>query len=127
MATPTIVPGFDRDFAMSLAAEEIRRYTELLDTLSEAQWRAPTECTPWTVRDMAGHVLGGYEGTRSVRARLAELWDARRHGGNLVDALSATQIARRTDRTPRQVIADLRAAGPASAAARRRLPRLLRA
>jgi Mycothiol maleylpyruvate isomerase N-terminal domain len=61
MSTPTTVPGLDRDTAMRLAAEEVRRYADLLDKLDEEQWAAATECEPWTVRDMAGHVLAGPE------------------------------------------------------------------
>ena len=127
MRTPTIVPGIDREKALAIAGEELRRYTALLDELDHKHWAAPTECPPWTVRDMAGHVLGNHEGLLSVRNRLRQLREARRHGGNLVDALSATQIANRADRTAEQVVADLRAAGPASVEARRRLPRAFRA
>src|SRR5438105_15654445 len=127
MTTATTVPGIDRDRAMSLASEELRRYADLLEGLDESQWAAPTECPPWTVRDMAGHVLGNHEGLLSLRARMRQLRQARRHGGNLVDALSATQIANRAGRSPSQVMADLRKAGPASIEARRRLPRALRA
>jgi uncharacterized protein (TIGR03083 family) len=112
---------------MSLAREELRRYADMLDSLDEEQWAAPTQCLPWTVRDMAGHVLGNHEGLLTVRARLRQLWKARRYGGNLVDALSATQIADRADRSQREVVADLRRAGPTSVEARRRLPRALRA
>jgi uncharacterized protein (TIGR03083 family) len=127
MSTATTTPGLDRDAAMALASEELRRYADLLDSLDEEQWAAPTMCPPWTVRDMAGHVLGNHEGLLSVRARLRQLWQARRHGGNIVDALSATQIAERADRSPTQVVADLRKAGPASVAARGRLSKALRA
>lgn len=127
MKTPTVVPGIDRESAMAVAGEEVRRYADLLDQLDEGQWAAPTECRPWTVRDMAAHVLGNHEGLLSVRNRLRQLRDARRYGGNLVDALSATQIANRADRTPKQVVAELRAARPASVEARLHLPRALRA
>jgi uncharacterized protein (TIGR03083 family) len=127
MSTATTVPGLDRDAAMSLATEELRRFADLLDDLDEQQWASPTVCEPWTVRDMAAHVLGNHEGLLSLRARVAELVRALRTRGNLVDALSANQIAAHADRSPRQLVSDLRAAGPASVAARRRSPRALRA
>jgi uncharacterized protein (TIGR03083 family) len=127
MSTLTTAPALDRDQAMDLALEEVRRYAELLSGLDKSQWAAPTECEPWTVRDMAGHVLGNHEGLLSVGARLRQLRDARRHGGNIVDALSATQIAIRAERTAQQVVADLKTAGPSSVEARRHLPRVLRA
>jgi len=127
MSTVTTAPALDRGQAMDKALEEVRRYAELLSGLDEGQWSAPTECEPWTVRDMAAHVLGNHESLLSVGSRLRQLRDARRYGGNLVDALSATQIAKRAERTAQQVVADLKAAGPASVDARRRLPRALRA
>jgi uncharacterized protein (TIGR03083 family) len=127
MSTPTTVPGLDRDTAMRLAAEEVRRYADLLDKLDEEQWAAATECEPWTVRDMAGHVLGNHEGLLSLQARARQTWRARRHGGNLVDAMSATQIAKRAHHSPSEVVSALRAAGPASVAARLRVPKVLRA
>jgi uncharacterized protein (TIGR03083 family) len=126
MTTPTTVPGLDRDTAMRLATEEVRRYADLLDKLGPDQWEAPTECPPWTVRDMAGHVLGNHEGLLSHQARARQTWRARRHGGNLVDALSATQIADRANLRIGEVVAALRAAGPASVTARWRMPRVLR-
>ncbi len=127
MTTPTTVPGLDRDAAILLAEEELRRYGDLLDKLDNEQWDTPTECVPWTVRDMAGHVLGNHEGILSLRARARQIWQARRHGGNLVDALSATQIANRTHLSPPEVISALRVAGPASITARRRMPKVVRA
>src|SRR5438874_832688 len=127
MSTVTTAPALDREQAMDRAREEVRRYAELLSGLDERQWAAPTECEPWTVRDMAGHVLGNHEGLLSVGSRLRQLRDARRYGGNLVDALSATQIAKRAERTAQQVVADLKTAGPASVEARRDLPRVFRA
>ena len=127
MTTPTTVPGLDRDVAMLLAEEELRRYGDLLDELDDEQWDTPTDCVPWTVRDMAGHVLGNHEGIVSLRARAGQIWQARRHGGDLVDALSATQIANRTHLSPPEVISALRVAGPASIAARRRMPKVVRA
>jgi hypothetical protein len=45
MTTPTTVPGLERDTAMGLATEELRRYADLIDILDEAQWAAPTECS----------------------------------------------------------------------------------
>lgn len=125
-STPTTVSGFDRDAAMDIAAEELRRYAEVLEGLDDDQWAAPTECEPWTVRDMAGHVIGNHVGILSIAARLRQLWRGRRRGGNLVDALSANQVADQADLPNREVVAALRSAGTASIAARRRLPRAVR-
>lgn len=127
MTTPTIVPGLDRATAMRLAEGEIDRYAEILDKLDDQQWLMETVCEPWTVRDMAGHVLGNYEGLLSLRARFRQTWKARRRGGNFVDAISANQIGERVECTTADLIARLRSAGAASVVARRRVPRMLRA
>jgi uncharacterized protein (TIGR03083 family) len=123
----TTTPGLDRKTAMSLAIEELRRYADLLESLDDSGWSALTVCEPWSVRDMAGHVLGNHESLVSLRARVRGLVQARRHGGNLVDALSATQIDARSALTPAEVVARLREVAPASVAARRKLPRVVRA
>ena len=127
MSTPTLVSGFDRDQALTLAAEELRRYTQLLASLDEDQWSLPTECAPWTVRDMAAHVLGNHDALRSVAARMRQLMRARLRRGNLVDAISAMQIADRADLSNDDVLRALDAAGRVSIAARRDLSRLMRA
>ena len=127
MKMATTVPGHDREVAMALAIEELRRYADLLESLDEQGWMAPTVCEPWTVRDMAGHVLGNHESLASLRARMGDLIRARRHGGNLVDAVAATQIAARAGLSHADVVVALRRAAPASVAGRRRLPRLVRA
>ena len=125
--TATTIPGLGRDAAMALAVEELRRYADLLDSLDDRGWAAPTMCEPWTVRDMAAHVLGNHESLVSLRARMGDMLRARRHGGNLVDALSATQIATRAGLPNTDVVAAIRRAAPASVAGRRRLPRAVRA
>ncbi|ACY97353.1 MULTISPECIES: maleylpyruvate isomerase family mycothiol-dependent enzyme [Thermomonospora] len=43
-------------------AEEYAAFADLIEPLSEAEWSAPTRCTGWEVRDVAGHVtLGAVE------------------------------------------------------------------
>ena len=127
MSTATTVPGLDRRTAMAMAEVELGRYADLLDRLDPKGWAAPTACEPWTVRDMAAHVLGNHEALASLRTRVAELVRARRTGGSIVDALSGNQIAARVDRTTADIVTDLRAAIPASTAGRLRVPRALRA
>ena len=93
----TIVPALSRGEAMALATAEGHRLVTLLESLTPEQWAAPTECQPWTVRDMATHVLGNHEALASVREQLHQLWAARRRGGDLVDAFGAVQLADRAD------------------------------
>lgn len=38
-----------------------RQLADVLDGLDETQWRTPSLCTDWTVRDVAGHVITPFE------------------------------------------------------------------
>lgn len=59
-----------------LAAAERRDLADLLETLTPAQWDAPSLCEGWTVRDVAAHVVSyeelsaGQVAGRFVKARL---------------------------------------------------------
>lgn len=55
------IPPLDHDEAMTLAEAEITRVLALVDDLHTDEWRRPTDCTGWTVRDMLGHLLGMME------------------------------------------------------------------
>ena len=124
----TIVPAMSRSEAMALAKAEGQRLVALLESLSPEQWAAPTECQPWTVRDMATHVLGNHEALASLREQLHQLIAARRHGGDLVDAFGVVQLARSRRRCPlADIVERLRTALAASVRARRRWPGALRA
>ena len=40
------------------ALAEYESFAELLDSLDDAAWHAPTRCEGFEVRDIAGHVVG---------------------------------------------------------------------
>lgn len=122
----TVVPALSRVEAAAVAGVEADRVLSLLGSLTPEQWQAPTECAPWTVRDMACHLLGNHEGLASVREVLHQLIGARRAGGNLVNAVSALQIADRSSLSTADVLAQMLAAFPASVRARGRWPAVLR-
>lgn len=44
----------------SLFGQERRELLQLLDSLSAAEWSAPTVFPGWTVHDLAGHILSDY-------------------------------------------------------------------
>jgi hypothetical protein len=46
--------ALDRETAMRLAADEYRRYLDLLRSLTADDWSRPTDCPGWDVRSMAG-------------------------------------------------------------------------
>jgi uncharacterized protein (TIGR03083 family) len=49
-------PVLDRDQAWQVIDDQRRRLVDLLDGLSDEQWRQPSLCTDWTVRDVAAHL-----------------------------------------------------------------------
>ncbi|MCG8150417.1 maleylpyruvate isomerase family mycothiol-dependent enzyme, partial [Pimelobacter simplex] len=50
--------ALDRRTAMTLAAEEYRRFAAALERLDAADWERPTDCPAWDVRQVAAHVVG---------------------------------------------------------------------
>jgi uncharacterized protein (TIGR03083 family) len=103
---------------------------DLLQDLSPADWQAPTECEGWTVRDMAGHLLGAGRANaafrENVRQQLWGLRHRRRYRGNPLDAANALQIEEHAGLDARQLLDALREVAPAAVRGRMRLPAPLR-
>ena len=120
----------DREVAARLALTEYERVADLLASLTPAQWAAATECPGWDVRAMAGHMLGMIQMVsslpRMLRQQLASTRRAKRDGVELVDALTAWQVAHNADLTTDELVAETRRLGPRAARFRRRAPGLMR-
>jgi uncharacterized protein (TIGR03083 family) len=123
-------PQLDRDLAVRLAAAEYERAADLLERLSPAQWAAPTDCTAWDVRAMAGHMLGMVQMTASVpemvRQQAIATRRAKRAGGELIDSLTALQVEKNVSLTPEGLVREYRRLAPRAVRARRRAPGLIR-
>lgn len=117
-----------RDEAPRLAATENQRVLDLLAGLDDEAWTRPTDCPPWDVRAMSGHVLGSMEGFASTREFIRQLRGATRSKGDgpLVDGMTAFQIAERADQTRAQILERLATAGPRAARWRSRIPAPMR-
>jgi uncharacterized protein (TIGR03083 family) len=50
----------DDDTVFALTSEERRRAASMFEGLSEDQWAAQSLCSQWTVRDLAGHLIGPF-------------------------------------------------------------------
>lgn len=116
--------------AMALAETAYQRLADLLGALSAEDWGRPTDCEGWTVRDLAGHVLGAMRSAASAREQTGQQQEAGRRtkawGGYLVDHLTAIQIERTVDLSTAALAAEAqRLVGPATAG-RRRTPAALR-
>jgi uncharacterized protein (TIGR03083 family) len=120
----------DRDLAMALAATEYDKVVALLAGLTPEQWSAPTDCTGWDVRAMAGHMLGMAQMAASVREQLYQQRSAakrqKRDGGLSIDALTAVQVDKNAGLTNAEVVEAMRGVGPKAARARRRTPAFVR-
>ena len=126
------IPPIGRAEATSLAAAEYARFAELLRALPPHAWDLPTDCTRWTVKDVAAHVVGATEAFASAREfvhQWAPAGRVRREVGSpwRIDGVNEVQVRDRRTAPPAELIARLVAAAPRAARARARLPRPLRA
>jgi uncharacterized protein (TIGR03083 family) len=121
------IEPLSRSDAMTLAAEELDRFLDVLRSLAPADWQRPTECEPWDVRAMATHVLGATESHSSIRETIHQTRAYRKaKSGPMIDAMTSLQIRDRADLSPDEVVARFERAAPRSVRSRRRMPAPLR-
>jgi uncharacterized protein (TIGR03083 family) len=130
----TLIPASDvepinRSEAKVLAAAENERMLDALRSLSETDWSAPTDCTAWDVRALAGHVLGGMEAFCSFRQLIHMMRAAKKEAGkdSLVDGMTAVQVRERAQLSTAELLRRLEQAAPRSAVFRYRMPAPMRA
>lgn len=116
--------------AAVLAEEAYARLADLVASIRPDEWTLPTECEGWTVRDLAGHLVGAMRSAASIREllrqQLTAVRRARRSGRDQVDEMTALQIELAADLTTDQLVAELRSLVGPAAAGRRRTPAALR-
>ena len=90
---------------MDVMAEAVRERAELVDllsTLTDEEWAAPSLCIDWSVRDVVAHMVS-YDGLGPVGAAglavRGRLWP---------DRMNAVGVARLADRDPTDLVAHLR-------------------
>lgn len=116
----------DRTTAIELGRVEYRRFVDALGDLTPADWQAPTDCTEWTVRDLAGHVAGmmwsmsAFRRVAIEQARSARR--GKREGIDPVDAMTAIQVERSADRTPDELVTEMNELVDTAASGRARMP-----
>lgn len=76
---------------------------DLLEDLSEQEWRHPSLCDGWTVRDVAAHLTLQQLGARAAIAMMA------RYRGDIDKAVRESACERAAALSPRQIIAAIRA------------------
>src|ERR1700744_4695833 len=126
-AQSTIAPPLKHEEAMRLAETEFARMVEHLRTLSAEDWNKPTVCQLWDVRSMASHVLAMAQAQASTRQFAHDFRAARRRsGGEMIDAMTAVQVAERASMTPEAIVNGLATVAPKAVKARRRTPAIVR-
>ena len=117
--------------AREVALGAYRSLLTLLDDLDETDWSRTTECAPWTVTDLVGHLIGAAKGYSSVRELLRQQWYGLRHraehNGNALDAVNALQVAEQAQLGTAERVTALRELAEPAVDGRMRMPALLRA
>lgn len=114
---------------MGIAAEEYRRLTALLETLTATQWEAATDCDGWTVRDIVAHLTGAAEATARIREQLRQqrLGRKRKGDGVQLDAVNELQIEERSGLSTSELLEQFTGATARGLRARGRTPAPVRA
>jgi uncharacterized protein (TIGR03083 family) len=121
-------PDFTSPVAAALAAEENRRFVELVGSLDDSDWARPTDCPDWDVRQVVAHVLGAMEGQVSLRELAHQVRAGKKAAGDRadLDGMTDVQVREREHLSPGQLVERLARTGPRAAAARARRPELMR-
>lgn len=104
----------------ALSRVQYARFTDVLSTLSADEWTTPTaDCPGWSVKDIAGHVLGNLECVMSPREFVRQVIEGRKlDRKNPYEGLNAYQVKHYAALTPAEVLS--RISGITERALRRR-------
>lgn len=126
------IPRLGHAEAYQMALVELQKFLELAESLDAAGWSRPTACSLWDVRQMVAHLAGAAEGYLSFKEfkrqnTSPELKRYAAQGLKNIDATNQLQVDDRANRTPAELIAELREIGPKAIYNRHKLPGWLRA
>jgi uncharacterized protein (TIGR03083 family) len=109
--------------AADFCSTEYARLAGLLGTLTPDEWSRPTDCAPWDVRAMVGHLVGAAEAARLpafMRQAIVGMRLQRNLGlGDVVDGINEVQIRAQASRTTGELVEALERAAPAQVRTRR--------
>ena len=109
------IPYVTAEEAHTLLQTELDRFFRLIEKLGPDDWGKPTACTAWNVRDMLAHQAGGYASGASYRELIRQLSGRPRPGQLPEDKVNEIQLRDRADKSPAELIAELRRVGPVGA------------
>lgn len=100
-----------------LAAAETLRFADALAALDEDDWARKTDCTLWTVRDMAGHVLGMTRTFSALPQFVSHMSAGARAAGDRpqIDGITEVQVNRNASLSTAELVAQLRELAPKNA------------
>ncbi len=122
------IPALTHEETGHLAPAELERVTGVVMNLQDDDWLKPTDCTEWRVREMVSHLAGSCAAFASwgQHIRLMVLNPYMLYMRPLEDAINRRQVEDRANRTPAELIAELRRVGPRAIRVRQGLPAWLR-
>lgn len=125
--TPVVLaeqPGIKAPEGEALSLALVQDFAGFLEQLTPAEWAAVTPCDPWTVKDIAAHLVGWADALCSPRALASQSRAAlrrRKRFGNLLDATNDAQVEAARAQSPEEVLERFRVMLPRAAKLRRRL------
>lgn len=111
-ASAESIPYTHAEEAHRLMTTALERFLRLIQSLDMEDWSKPTPCTAWDVHDMVAHQAGGYTSGVSYREMLRQYTRIPRSGQLPEDAINALQVGERKEKSPAELIAELKHAGP---------------
>ncbi len=109
------IPYTNADEAHRLMITALSRFLNLIESLHADDWSRPTACTAWNVHDMVAHQAGGYASGTSYKEMIRQYTSKPQPGQLPEDAINALQVGERADKTPSELIAELKQIGEIAA------------
>lgn len=115
LANAESIPYTNADEAHRLLTTALSRFMTLIESLHVDDWSKPTACTAWNVRDMLAHQAGGYASGTSYKEMIRQYTSKPKPGQLPEDAINDLQVGERADKTPAELIAELKQIGEIAA------------
>lgn len=115
IANAESIPYTHADEAHRLLTTALSRFLTLLESLRADDWFKPTPCTAWNVHDMVAHQAGGYASGTSYKELIRQYTSKPKPGQLPEDAINDLQVGERADKTPTELIAELKQVGEIAA------------
>lgn len=124
----TAIPRTSPELARDIDAAQLEAMLRLLEDLLPEEWNLPTDCSLWTVRDMAAHVVGNTEESVSPGRMVRDVAVSfRRHPRmDRLAALNQVQVEDRKGCSGAQLTRRLAELRPRRLRLRTRLPGIVR-